>query len=78
MKRSGRDEAFWVIIHIYMVTTLGISLYSHLYLKLAKTLCFSNYLLCFLFNKIGEQEVLLEVEVGGVGPNNALNYYFIK
>jgi hypothetical protein len=34
----------------------GISLYSYLYLKLAKILCLSYYLLCFLFNKIGEQE----------------------
>jgi hypothetical protein len=33
---------------------LGISLYSYLYLKLAKTLCLSYYLLCFLFNKIEE------------------------
>jgi hypothetical protein len=33
--------------------TLGISLYSYFYLKLAKTVCFSYYLLCFLFNKIG-------------------------
>jgi hypothetical protein len=39
-----------------MVTTLGISLYSFLYLKLAKTLCFSYYLLCFIFNKVREQE----------------------
>jgi hypothetical protein len=35
---------------------LGISLYSYFYLKLSKTLCLSYYLLCFLFNKIGEQE----------------------
>jgi hypothetical protein len=28
----------------------------YLYLKLAKMLCFSYYLLCILFNKIGEQE----------------------
>jgi hypothetical protein len=35
---------------------LGISLYRYLYLKLAKTLCVSYYLLCFLFNKIREQE----------------------
>jgi hypothetical protein len=34
---------------------LGISLYS--YLKIAKKhLCLSYYLLCFPFNKIGEQE----------------------
>jgi hypothetical protein len=30
----------WVVKHIYMVTTPGISLYSYLYLKLAKMLCF--------------------------------------
>jgi hypothetical protein len=34
---------------------LGISLYSCLYPKLAKTPCLSYYLLCFLFNKIGEE-----------------------
>jgi hypothetical protein len=39
-----------------MEATIGISLYRCLYLKLAKMLCFSYYLLCFLFNKIGEQE----------------------
>jgi hypothetical protein len=37
-------------------TTLGISLYSYLYLKLAKMLYLFYYLLCFLFNKIREQE----------------------
>jgi hypothetical protein len=39
-----------------MEAMLGISLYSYLYLILAKTLCFSYYLLCLLFNKIREQE----------------------
>jgi hypothetical protein len=38
-----------------MKAMLGITLYSYLYLKLAKTLCLSYYLLCFL-NKIREQE----------------------
>jgi hypothetical protein len=38
-----------------MEAMLGISLYTYLYLKLAKTLCLSYYLLCFLFNKIGKQ-----------------------
>jgi hypothetical protein len=55
-KRSGRDEPVWVVIHMCMEATLGISLYSYLYLTLAKTLCLSYYLLSFLFNKIGEQE----------------------
>jgi hypothetical protein len=56
MKRSGRDEPMWVVTHMCMVTTLGISLYSYLHLKLTKTTCFSYYLLCSLFDKIGEQE----------------------
>jgi hypothetical protein len=56
VKRSARDEPMWVAIHKYMEATLGIYLYSYLYFKLAKTLCLSYYLLCFLFNKIVEQE----------------------
>jgi hypothetical protein len=36
VKRSGRDEPIWVVIHMCMETTQGISLYSHLYLKPAK------------------------------------------
>jgi hypothetical protein len=45
----------WVSIYNCMEASLGISLYSYLYLKLAKMLCFSYYLLCFLFNKIREE-----------------------
>jgi hypothetical protein len=40
-----------------MEAMLGISLYSYLYLKLAKTLSLSYYLLCFLFDKIGYRRV---------------------
>jgi hypothetical protein len=43
-------------IHLCMETTLGISLYSYIYLELAKKCYLSYYLLCFLFLKIGEQE----------------------
>jgi hypothetical protein len=50
-----------------MEATLGISLYSHLNLKLGKTLCLSHCLLCFLFNKIGEKEGCPEGAVAGVG-----------
>jgi hypothetical protein len=57
VKGSGRDEPVWVAIHMCMEAMLGTSLYSYLYLKLAKTVCLSYYFLCFLFNKIGEQEV---------------------
>jgi hypothetical protein len=56
VKRSGRDESIQVAIYMCMEAMLGISLYSYLHLKLAKTLCFSFYLICFFFNKIGEQE----------------------
>jgi hypothetical protein len=55
VKRSGRDESMWVAIYMCMEAMLGISLYSYLYPKLAKTLCLSYYCLCFLFNKRAEQ-----------------------
>jgi hypothetical protein len=41
---------------MYMKAMLRISLYSYLYLKVAKALFLTYYLLCFLLNKIGEQE----------------------
>jgi hypothetical protein len=56
VKRTGRDEPIWVVIHMCMETTQGISLYNYPYLKLAKMSHFSYYLLCFFFNKTGEQE----------------------
>jgi hypothetical protein len=56
MKRSGRNEPVWVAIHKCMEATLGISQNSYIYPKLAKMPCLSYYLLCFLFNKIGEEE----------------------
>jgi hypothetical protein len=39
VKRSGRNKPMWVAIHKCMEATLGISLYSYLYLKPAKMLC---------------------------------------
>jgi hypothetical protein len=56
VKRSGKDEPVWIVIHICIEATLRISLYSYLYLKVVKMLCLSYYLLYFLFNKIGERE----------------------
>jgi hypothetical protein len=47
VKRSGRDEPMGVVIHMCMEAMLGISLYSYLYLKRAKMVCLSYYLLCF-------------------------------
>jgi hypothetical protein len=48
MKRFDRDEPIRVMTHISMETAQGISLCDYVYLKLAKMLCFSFYLLCFL------------------------------
>jgi hypothetical protein len=46
-KRSGRDEPIWVVILMCMEAMPGISLYNYIFLKLAKMLCLSYYLLCF-------------------------------
>jgi hypothetical protein len=55
--RSEEDWKRWTNWdYIYIETTQGNSLCSYLYLKLAKMKCFSFYLLCFFFKKIGEQE----------------------
>jgi hypothetical protein len=50
-----RHEVICVVVHICMVTTQVMSLYSCLYLKLAKMPSFSCYILQFLFYKIREQ-----------------------
>jgi hypothetical protein len=55
VKKTGRDEPVGVEIHISMETTERISLCNYFYLKLEKTPCFSNYVLCFFFYKIREQ-----------------------
>jgi hypothetical protein len=48
----------------------GNFLCSYLYLKLAKTLCFSLYLLCFFFYKIREQqEETGSAQEGGVSTS---------
>jgi hypothetical protein len=49
VKRSGRDEPMWVVIHLCMEPMLGISLYSYPYLKLAKTLCL---IIAYVFSSI--------------------------
>jgi hypothetical protein len=88
VKRSGRDETIWVLIHLYMEAVLGISLCSYPYLKLAKTLCHSYYPLIFSLQQnwrkeqnafflegkgVGEQT---EGAGGGKrnGPNNVCTY----
>jgi hypothetical protein len=52
VKRSGRDEPIKVVIHMCMKETLRISLYSYLYLTLAKMLCLFYYLYVFSSTKL--------------------------
>jgi hypothetical protein len=74
----------WVVIHKCMEAMLGISLYSYLYHKLAKALCLSYYLLCFLFNKIREEEGRTgsawkgELEVEGWGETAQTMYIHVS
>jgi hypothetical protein len=53
MKRTRGNEPMWVVKHVCMEVSHKNSLCSYLYLKLGKTPCFSFYLLCFFFYKIG-------------------------
>jgi hypothetical protein len=69
VKRSGRDEPIWVVIHMCMETKQGISLYSYLYSILAKMPCFSYYLLVFSSTKSEnrkKEQVLPKSGGGGV------------
>jgi hypothetical protein len=55
VKMSGTHEPMWVAIRMCMEAMLGVSLYSYLYLKVAKTLGLSYYRM-FSLQKIREQE----------------------
>jgi L-rhamnose mutarotase len=79
VKRSGRDEPVWVVIHMCIQATLGISLYSYFYLKPAKTL----FLLLSLMSSLQQNWKTKEwnrfcmdarVGVAGNGPNNVYAY----
>jgi hypothetical protein len=67
VKRSGRDEPIWVIIHMCIVVMLGISLYSYPYLKLAKTLSFLLSLMSSLQQNWRREQKRFCQEVSGVG-----------
>jgi hypothetical protein len=89
MKRSGRDEPIWVVIHLCMEAMLGISLYSYLYLKLTSknAMSFILYLMLPLQQnqRKGQNRFCLEGrKIGGrwrgqgdrgrYGPNNVCTY----
>jgi hypothetical protein len=52
VKRSDRDEPMWVAIHMFMEAMLGISLYSYVYLKLAKCYVFLTIAYAFFSTKL--------------------------
>jgi hypothetical protein len=80
IKRLGRDEPMWIAIHKCMEAMLGISLYSYLYLKLAKTPYFfliMSYVFSSTKSKRAEQVLSESGGWGGAGskqgrggPNN--------
>jgi hypothetical protein len=63
IKRSCRDEPIQVVIYMCMEAMLGISLYSYLYLKLAKMLSFLLWLMSSLQQnwRRGQNRFCLEV-----------------
>jgi uncharacterized membrane protein YhaH (DUF805 family) len=76
VKRSGRDKPMWVAMYMCIETILEISLYSYLYLKLAKTICLF-FTISYVFsstkseNKMANQVLAQKWGVGeGGGPNN--------
>jgi hypothetical protein len=77
VKRSGRDEPIQVVIQMCMEAMLEISLYSYLYLKLAKMLCLS-YMFSLQHNWRTEGRTgsawKWEGETGKGGPNNVYTY----
>jgi hypothetical protein len=56
MKKIRDDEPIRVIIHMYMEMPRRNSLYSYLYLKVAKMSYFSFCLFSFFFYEIGGKE----------------------
>jgi hypothetical protein len=78
LKRSGRDEPKWVVIHMCMEAMIGISLCICLYLKVVQTVCFSYHLLCFLFNKTGNKRVEHVLPRSrGVGQTAQIMYTYV-
>jgi hypothetical protein len=67
MKRSGRDESIRVVIHMCMEATLGISLYSYPYVKLAKTLSFLLLLISSLQQNWRRGQIRFCLEEKGIG-----------
>jgi hypothetical protein len=79
VKRSGRDEPVWVAVHKCLEAMLGISLYTYLYLKLAKILCLSFISCVFSSTKSKKRaEQVLPGRTGVEGGGGTNNVYICK
>jgi hypothetical protein len=67
MKRSGKDEPMWVVIHKCMEARPGISLYSYLYIKPAKRYVFLIISYVFSSTKLGKRGEQVLLGSKGVG-----------
>jgi hypothetical protein len=69
VKRSGRDETMCVVIHMCMEAMLGISLYSYLYVKLAKRYVFLIF--SYVFSSTKSKNKRVEQVLPGSGGGRA-------
>jgi hypothetical protein len=67
VKRTGRDESMWVVIHIGMETIQGISLCNYTYLKLTKMHVFLTIFYVFSSKKLENKRAEQILPGGGVG-----------
>jgi hypothetical protein len=76
VKRSGRDERIWVVIHMCMEAMLGISLYIYLFLKLQKPYVFVIIFYVFSSTKLENKraEQVMPRRCRGGGPNNVYTF----
>jgi hypothetical protein len=65
VKRSGRDEPMWVVIHMGMEAMLGISLYSYLYSSYQK--CYVFLIIAYIFSSTKLEKRAEQVLPGSEG-----------
>jgi hypothetical protein len=77
VKRSGRHEPMWIVIHICMEAMLGIFLYSYLYLNVAKIYVFLIISYIFSSTKLEKNRVeyilLISGGCGGRWPKQCIH-----
>jgi hypothetical protein len=64
LKRSGRDEPIWVVIHMCLEAMIGISLYSYFYIKLEKK-CYVFLIISYILSSIKSEKKRAEQVLPG-------------